>query len=118
MKMPLNIRFAGLEPSSALETAIRDRVAHLDRFAPDVMSCRVTVEQEARHQQQGRPFAVRVDLTLAGGEVSVSGKQNEDVYVALRDAIDAARRQLEDAVRIRRGDVKQHATPPAGGEAP
>jgi hypothetical protein len=32
-----------------------------------------------------------------------------DVYVALRDAFDSARRLLQDYARERRGDVKQHA---------
>jgi cold shock CspA family protein len=35
--------------------------------------------------------------------------QDEDVYVALRDAFDDMKRQLEDAVRQRRGDEKEHA---------
>jgi cold shock CspA family protein len=32
--------------------------------------------------------------------------------VAVRDAFDVARRQLEDFVRHQRGDVKSHETPP------
>jgi cold shock CspA family protein len=39
---------------------------------------------------------------------------HEDVYVALRDAFNAARRQLEDYVRKRRGKVKTHETVPHG----
>jgi cold shock CspA family protein len=34
--------------------------------------------------------------------------ESEDVYVALRDAFDDMKRQLEDLVRQRRGDQKQH----------
>jgi cold shock CspA family protein len=49
---------------------------------------------------------------------------HEDVYVAIRDAFDAAVRRLEDHVRERRGKVKTHEEPlhgtvrmvdPAGG---
>jgi cold shock CspA family protein len=32
------------------------------------------------------------------------------VYVAVRDAFDAVKRQLEETVRLRRGDVKAHET--------
>ena len=32
----------------------------------------------------------------------------EDVHIALRDAFDAAKRQLEDYARKMRGDVKTH----------
>jgi ribosome-associated translation inhibitor RaiA len=113
MKMPVDIRYIGLAPSPALEALIHSRIEHIDRFCPDTMAWRVTVEQEARHQQQGRPFAVRIAVTLPCQELAVNRVQHEDVYVALRDAFDAAKRQLEDAVRIRRGDVKTHAEPPA-----
>lgn len=109
MKMPVDIRFIGLTSSQALEATIHERIAHLDRFCPDIMAWRVTVEQEHKHQAQGRPFAVRLDVTLSGQELAVNRVHDEDVYVALRDAFDAARRKIEDAVRIRRGEVKQHA---------
>jgi hypothetical protein len=33
---------------------------------------------------------------------------HEDAHVAVRDAFDIARRQLEDHVRVARGDVKTH----------
>jgi hypothetical protein len=32
----------------------------------------------------------------------------EDMYAALRDAFDAARRQLDDHAREQRGEVKHH----------
>jgi ribosome-associated translation inhibitor RaiA len=40
---------------------------------------------------------------------------SDDVYVSIRDAFDAARRQLEDYERRRRGQVKAH--PRASGNA-
>jgi ribosomal subunit interface protein len=115
MKLPLDLRFVGLSSSEALQAAVHSRVAHIERLCPDIMAWRVTIEQEHKHQNQGRPFSVRVDVTLPGQELAVTRMQDEDVYVALRDAFDAARRQVEDAVRIRRGEVKQHAAGP--GEA-
>ncbi|MGH8731193.1 MAG: hypothetical protein ACREVF_05715 [Burkholderiales bacterium] len=38
----------------------------------------------------------------------VNHDAHEDVYVALRDAFNAASRQLEDSIRRMRGDVKHH----------
>jgi ribosomal subunit interface protein len=111
MKQPLEIRFAGMEPSEAVEAAARRKAEKLDRFRPDIMACRVTIELAHKHQQQGRPFAVRVDLTVADHELSVDRVQDEDVYVALREAFDDMRRQLEDSVRRVRGQEKLHATP-------
>jgi ribosomal subunit interface protein len=108
MKQPLQITFHGMEKSDAVDDAVRRKCAHLERFAPDIMACRVVVDQVQTHQRQGRPFGVRIDLTLPGRELVVDRVENEDVYVALRDAFDGMKRQLEDAVRQRRGDEKQH----------
>jgi cold shock CspA family protein len=51
---------------------------------------------------------------VPGGEIVVNRNHpldhaHEDVYVAMRDSFDAARRQLEDHVRHLRGAVKPHA---------
>ena len=110
MKQPLQVRFLGMEPSDAVESAARKKAAKLDRFCADIMSCRVSIEQAHKHQHQGRPFAVRVDVTLPGHELNVDRVQDEDVYVALRDAFDDMKRQLEDAVRRSRGQEKLHPT--------
>jgi ribosome-associated translation inhibitor RaiA/cold shock CspA family protein len=111
MKLPLQIHFLGLEPSEAVESAAREKAGKLNRFAPDLMSCRVTIEQINKHQHQGRSFAVRIAATLPGHELNVDRVHDEDVYVALRDAFDDMKRQLEDAVRRIRGDEKLHPTP-------
>ena len=109
MKLPLDLRFIGMAPSPALEEAVQGKVAQLDRFGSEVMACRVTIEQEHKHQNQGRLFSVRIDVTLPGHELAINRVQDEDAYVALRDAFDAARRKVEDSVRIGRGEVKQRA---------
>lgn len=109
MKQSLQIAFHNMERSDALEAAVRTRVEHLDRFADDVMSCRVVLDQVQMHQHQGRPFGVRIELTVPGHELVVNRVQDEDIHVALREAFDDMKRQLEDVVRRRRGDQKQHA---------
>lgn len=108
MKQPLQIRFLGMEPSEAVETAARKKADKLDTVARDIMSCRVSIEQTNKHQHQGRPYAVRVDVTLPDHELSVDRVHDEDVYVALRDAFDDMKRQIEDTVRRRRGQEKLH----------
>jgi ribosomal subunit interface protein len=111
MKIPAHIQFRGLDASAAVELAAREHVQKLETFAPDIMACRVGIEMVQKHQHQGRPIAVRIDLTLPGHELVVNRVQHEDVYVALREAFDNMKRQLEDAVRKRRGQVKKHAEP-------
>ena len=111
MKLAAHIQFHGMEPSEALEARAREHVQKLEAFASDLMTCRVGIDLEQKHKHQGRPYSVRIDLTLPGHELVVNRVQNEDVYVALRDAFDSMKRQLEDVVRKRRGQEKQHPVP-------
>jgi ribosomal subunit interface protein len=111
MKQPVQITFHGMERSEAVEAAALRKCEHLERFAADIMSCRVTIDSAHQHKHQGQPYGVRIDLTIPGHELVVDRVEREDAYVALRDAFDDIKRQLEDAVRQRRGDEKQHARP-------
>ena len=108
MQIPLQITIRDIEHSAALETHIRDKAAKLDEFFKHIMSCRVVVEQPHKHHQQGKQFNVRIDIGVPGSEIVVNRDHAEDVYVALRDAFDAAKRQVEEYARKIRGDVKKH----------
>lgn len=119
MQLPLQVVFRNMAPSAAIEANIRVRAQKLEQYYDRIMSCRVVVEQHHRHQRQGNLFHVRVDLKVPDAELIASRDPaehhaHEDVYVAIRDAFDAVRRQLEDHARRRRGDVKAHAMPAHG----
>jgi ribosome-associated translation inhibitor RaiA len=111
MRLPLQVFFRGMDPTPALEADIRRRAQALDRFAADLMACRVEVAMLHKHRHQGQPFAVRLHVTLSGHELTVDHVQHEDLRVALRDAFADVRRQIEDTVRRRRGEVKAHSLP-------
>jgi ribosome-associated translation inhibitor RaiA/cold shock CspA family protein len=111
MKQGVHIQFLGMEASAALQARAEELAKKLDSLASSIMACRVTIDLLQKHRNQGRPFGVRIDLTLPGHELVVNRVQNEDAYVALRDAFDGMKRQLEELVRIRRGQEKLHAVP-------
>ena len=106
-----------MQHSDALEAHIREKVAKLAEFHSRITSFRVTVEESAKHHHQGRLFQVKVDVRVPQYEIVATRDHHEDVYVALRDAFDATKRQLEDVVRESRGDVKAHAGRTGPGEA-
>jgi len=113
MHSPVDITFRGMTPSAAVEAAIGKWTARLERLHGHIQRCDVVVEEPHRHQRQGRQFHVRITLAVPGGELVVSqdpgrDEAHEDVYIAVRDAFQAARRQLEDHIRRQRGDVKTH----------
>jgi ribosomal subunit interface protein len=109
MKLPLQITIRDFPQSEALEARIREKAAKLEEFHPRITSCRVTVEEMRKHHQQGRHFQVNLDVRVPGKEIVVNHAHDEDVYVALRDAFDAANRQLEETAHVEQGNVKGHA---------
>ena len=116
MIIPLQITFRQMEPSPALEARIRELAAKLDKFSAHIMRCHVVVEPPAHHQRRGFLYDFRIDIKLPDGEIAIrhahpADHAHEEPYVALRDAFRAARRQLEDYERKRRGDVKRHSQP-------
>lgn len=119
MKIPLQISFRGMDHSAAVEQSIRECAEKLERFCQDIMSCRIIVEAPHRHHHKGNLYHVRIDIGVPDGELVVSRRPDqahahEDIYVAIRDAFDAARRQAEDYVSKRRGHVKKHEEMPRG----
>ncbi len=102
-----------MEKSESLEKVLREKAAKLDHFCDDIVSCRVLVEASARHHRKGNLYRVRLEIDVPDHEIVVTrdpGDEHahEDIYVAVRDSFDAARRQLQDYVARRRGDVKHH----------
>lgn len=116
IQLPLQITFRNLDASEAVEAKIRTRAEELDRFFDRITGCRVAVEAVNPRNQKGRLYRVRIDLTVPGAEIVVNhapteNHSHEDIYVAVRDSFDAARRRLEDHVRRRRGETKSHTAP-------
>lgn len=108
MQRPLQITIRDIDHSEALEAHIRDKAKKLDEFFDHIMSCRVVVEMPHKHQHQGKQFNVRIDIGVPGNEIVVNRDHAEDVQVALRDAFDAAKRQLEEHAHKVHGNVKTH----------
>jgi len=96
MQLPLQIAFRGIPASAALEARIGECVEKLEKVHPRLLSCRVAVESPGHHRSHGRHFAVHVELQALDKPHAINARhEHEDVYVALRDAFDAARHQLQ-----------------------
>jgi ribosomal subunit interface protein len=119
MQLPLQVTFRRVASSPAVEERIRQRAEELERFFDRIISCRVVVECRHPRQRQGNLFRVRIDLKVPGREIVVgrdpaAHREHEDVFVAIREAFDAAQRLLEDHSRVARREVKLHAVPDHG----
>ena len=108
MQVPVQVSFKGHAVDDAIERACIQHAEALERFGP-IISCRIVIDQPHHHQKKGNLFDVRLDIRLPGNrEIAVSRTPGEHVMsehaeVALKEAFDEARRQIQDAVRVRRG---------------
>jgi len=119
MLIPLQITFRNLDRSQAVEASVREHAEKLDKYYDRIMSCRVVIEEQHKHHQHGNHYHVSVDVTVPKAELVASREPDEhhaytDVYVAIRDAFDTMRRQLEDYARKHDQRLKVHAPPPHG----
>jgi len=109
VKLPLQVTFAEMPESDAVEADIRKHAEKLDEFCDHVISCRVTVAAPGRHKQQGKQYCVHIDIKVPGHEIaSTHNHEHEDLHVAIRDAFAAVQRRLQDYVRRQRGQAKVH----------
>jgi len=106
MKLPLQITARNIVLTEAIEAVVRKKARKLERFYDGIMSCRVVVEAPHRHHNKGVLYNASIDITIPGSEVVVKREPREDLYVAIRDAFEAARRQLQNISRKQRNDVK------------
>ena len=140
MQVEPRITFRGVRASEGLSAEVLSRLEKLERYAPRLVGARVTVEFVGRHHRAGNRYRVTVALDMPGetivvrqgpslraaaraAEDEVSHKQDEVdpghrfAKVAVREAFEAARRQLQDYVRRQRGAVKAHAPKPTPAAA-
>jgi ribosome-associated translation inhibitor RaiA/cold shock CspA family protein len=118
MDRPLEIGFHNLAPSPAIEAEVRRHVDKLERRFGHLVGCRVAVELQHRQHRTGNLVEVHITLSVPGRELAVSRQSrkaqehhaNPDVRTAIRDAFDAAERQLETF----KGRVRDDTSTPGG----
>ncbi len=109
--MDLKIQFVGFPESEAVASAIQDHADSLEKTCPQLFSCHVVVERPPRKQHQGGNYHIKIRMTAPGNIIVVDREPglnhaHEDVYVAIRDAFFAARRRVDEYMRVLGGNVK------------
>jgi hypothetical protein len=117
MQTPIVVSFHNLPSSPALEAAARAEAATLALVFDRIVSCRVAIEAPHKHRHRGNAFRVRIELAVPGtkivvGRAPADHPEHTDAYVALRDAFDAARRQLQAYAERSRSRAKVHVGTP------
>jgi ribosome-associated translation inhibitor RaiA len=109
MALALQISFRNMDHSASAEAQVRRRAEELAQFSDRIGTCRVTLEATHPQHRQGRLYQVHIDAALAGGHHILVNRDaggnhaHDDVNVAIRDAFEAARRQLQNYLRRTNG---------------
>lgn len=112
--VPSQITFLDFPESEAVSMAVEKRIDKLEHFFSRIIRCRVTISCPHRHRHTDRHFHVQIWIALPGEDIIVNrnpskNEAHRDVYVAIRDAFNAAERMLEDRVRKTRRHLKFHS---------
>jgi ribosomal subunit interface protein len=97
-----------MDPSPAVEERVREKAAELEKFFDRIISCHVVIETPPAHKRKGGSYTATIEMRVPGNEPIVVGRHHanrpshEDVYVAVRDAFEAAKRRLHDYAEKRR----------------
>ena len=101
MTVPIELSFHNMDHSSAVAAKVNEKAAKLNDRFDRMTHCRVVVEAPHRHHRKGKLYKISIEIGLPNHQLLVNRDPaghhaHEDIYVAIRDAFNAARRQLED----------------------
>ena len=112
MELPIEIIATNFTLPGDIEENIRQKVHKLEQVFDRITRCRVVIETAGRHHRKGNDVEVKIDIIVPGAELVVNRQAHPELPTAIKKAFDAAKRQLEDYSRKRRGAVKAHDPPP------
>ena len=114
MKITPEITYRHLEKTTAIHNLVEEKIAKLEQFCDYMNSCRVVIEKDSDNPNSGSPYRVSIDITIPHGrEIAVvenpdTGKQYTPLETVIRDAFEAARRQIVSISTEQQGKRKVH----------
>lgn len=122
MDTNLEIAFHNMDPQPELDAYIRERAEKLEKLFDRMVGMRVAVENQHRQHRTGNIYDVHIELMVPGNDIVVSRqpKKAKERYAnpyartSIRDAFEAAERQLKEYKQKLRNDVKVQDTEQPG----
>lgn len=120
MQVPLEVSYRGVDKTPEIQSLIEEKTAKLEEICDYMIACRVAVEKPQEHQRQGNPHRVRLDISIPPNKDVVVTKEPSDMdmhdplSVVIREAFNAARRQVKEIVERQAGRTKSHPEQAAG----
>ena len=114
MQVPVEISYRNVDKTDEIESLVQEKINKLQKFCSQMTSCRVAIEKAHDHPSSGSPYRVRLDITVPPGhELAVvenpgEGNQYKELQTVIRDAFEAARRQVVELNEKQQDQVKHH----------
>ena len=109
MTNEFQVVFHNIDQSSAVSEAVQKRISKLERYCDQIITGRVVLDSPHNNHHKGKVYSVGLEIHTPNKEVRVNQEQHdnhahEDLYVAIRDAFNAAERQLKSIDKKHRTD--------------
>ena len=100
MTNDFQIVFHNIDHSTLISDAVNKRISKLQRFCDRILAGRVVLDSPHNNHHKGKVYSVGLEIHTPSKEVRVNQEQHDDhahenLYVAIRDAFNAAERQLK-----------------------
>ena len=100
MSNEFQVVYHNIDQSVAINEAVQKRISKLERFCDQIIAGRVVLDSPHNNRHKGKVYSVGLEIHTPAKEVRVNQEQHdnpahEDLYVAIRDAFNAAERQLK-----------------------
>jgi ribosomal subunit interface protein len=110
MTNDFQVVFHNIDQSDAIMDAVNKRISKLERYCDQIITGRVVLDCPHNNHHKGKVYKVGVEIHTPQKEVRVNQDKHdnhahEDLYVAIRDAFNAADRQLKSIGKTVRGPV-------------
>jgi ribosome-associated translation inhibitor RaiA len=106
MRSHVTLTFRNIERCGALEARALELGSRLQRFDKRLTQCHMTLEGADGDAGNIASYVTKIELSVPGAQVHADSLHGDntrhaDIYLAMRDAFDDAKRQLSDLHRNR-----------------
>ncbi len=114
MRISPEISYRGVNKTDALESLIAEKITKLEQVYDQISSCHIALERPHDHPESGSPYRVRIDITVPESREVVVDKSPDDgtqyppLEAVIRDAFEAATRQLRELNQQQHNHMKTH----------
>ncbi|MGE5682324.1 MAG: HPF/RaiA family ribosome-associated protein [Bacillota bacterium] len=112
--MSLEVSYRDVERTDSIDTLIKEKLEKLEQVCDNITTCRIAIERPHSFVRSGNQFRVRIEIAVPPGHAVVVTREPGDsnmhqpLPAIIRDAFNAARRQLKKLVDKQKKEVKSH----------